>query len=395
MNGENTIRPQLQRLMARCFGIGGVSLVLSALVAFLLHDAAVAPPLQFHRSYLLAYIFWLSFPVGCESILMVHNLTGGWWGYPIRRLLEAGTRTFPLMVILFLPVWLGMSRVYAWTHGNDKAWYLNAGFFTVRAVIYFVIWIGLAYFLNKWSAQQDQAPDERLAERLSVRLEAISGPGLVLWGLAVTYSSIDWVMSLEAHWFSTIYGMLFMMVGTLVAMAFVLFVLRMVSDQEPLKDAVTPAQFNDLGNLMLAFLMLWAYLSFDQFLIIWAGNMKDEIPWYTSRAFGGWEAIAIALIVLHFALPFVLLLQRPMKRRLRALSALAAMLLVMSLVDVYWLVVPAWSKDAPTLHLTDILAVIGIGGLWLGAFFRQLAKRPLLALHDPRFVGALEHEHGD
>jgi hypothetical protein len=390
MSAPDTIRPQLETLKVRSLAVGGVSLLLCFVSAHSFSD-----PVQFHRSYLFAYIFWLSIPVGCMSILMLHNLTGGWWGYPIRRLLEAGTRTFWLMVVLFIFIWTGMSKVYPWTHGTDKAWFLNTRFFTVRAIIYFAIWLSLAYLLNKWSAEQDRATDERVATQLSTRLEAISGPGIILWGIAVTFSAVDWVMSLEPKWFSTIYGMIFMMVGTLTAMAFVLFLLRMFSEREPVKAAVSESQFNDQGNLLLAFLMLWAYLSFDQFLIIWAGNTKDEIPWYMSRSLGGWASVAVALIVLHFALPFVLLLQRPMKRRQRALSTLAALLLVMSLVDVYWLVVPAWSKEGPTLHLTDVFAVLGIGGLWLGVFFWELAKWPLLPQHDPRFEGALQHEHGD
>jgi hypothetical protein len=399
MNSQDTIRPQLERMKVRALGLGVAGVALCAWLGFGFPNQD-----QFYRSYLFAYIFWLGIPLGCTAILMLHNLTGGWWGYPIRRLLEAGTRTFGLMAALFIPVWIGMSHLYPWARPREvaadpilqyKAPYLNLRFFTLRAAIYFTIWLLLAYFLNKWSAEQDRAAEERTAARLSTRLEALSGPGIILWGIAVTFSSVDWVMSLEPRWFSTIYGMIFMMVGVLTAMSFVLFVLRMLSDREPIQDAVSPSQFNDLGNLLLAFVMLWAYLSFDQFLIIWAGNTKEEIPWYMSRAFGGWAAVAVVLLVLHFALPFFLLLQRPLKRRLRALSALAGMLVVMSALDVYWLVVPSWSKDGPHVHLLDILAVIGIGGLWIGTFFWQLAKWPLLPQHDPRFEGALEHEHGD
>ncbi len=178
-------------------------------------------------------------------------------------------------------------------------------------------------------------------------------------------------------------------------MSFVIFVLRQLSDFEPLRDAVTAAQFNDLGNLMLAFVMLWAYLSYSQFLIIWAGNLKEEIPWYMTRAFGGWGGVAVVLMVLHFALPFLLLLQRGVKRRLARLSVVAGMLIVLSLLDVYWLVVPAFEPIGPRVHASDILAVLGIGGVWIGTYFWQLAKMPLLPLHDPRFAEGLEHQHGD
>ena len=393
MNGASSTRAQFDRVQRIALASGAIGLALCG--AF-----AIRSGTQCLRSYLFAYAFWLTIPTGCMAILMLHHLTGGWWGYPIRRLLEAGTRTFVWMAVLFLPVLLGMSRLYKWAQPTEVAAdpmlqykhpYLNPQFFTVRVLIYFAIWIGLARTLNKWSDEQDRSADPRLA----TRLEALSGPGLILWGIAVTYSSIDWVMSLEAHWFSTMYGMIVMVVAALTAMSFVVFVLRKISGQEAIAHAVTPSQFNDLGNLMLAFVMLWAYLTFSQFLIIWAGNIKDEIPWYVSRAFGGWGAIAVILIVLHFALPFLLLLQRGVKRRLRMLSFVAGMLMVLSLVDVYWLVAPAYETSGPHPSPLDLFAVVGIGGLWLAVFFSELKKWPLLPQHDPRFEGALEHEHGD
>ena len=392
MNGTSTARAQLDRVQRIALSSGAIGLVLCGVFAMRDHT-------QFFRSYLFAYVFWLAIPMGCMAILMLHHLTGGWWGYPIRRLLEAGTRTFVWMAALFVPVLLGMSHLYKWAQPAQvaadpllqyKRPYLNPQFFTARVVIYFAIWIGLSRLLNKWSSEQDRTGDPRLA----TRLEALSGPGLILWGIAVTYSSIDWVMSLEAHWFSTMYGMIVMVVAALTAMSFVVFVLRKLSEQEPIAHAVTASQFNDLGNLMLTFVMLWAYLSFSQFLIIWSGNIKDEIPWYTARAFGGWGAIAAILIVLHFALPFLLLLQRGVKGRLQMLSLVAGMLIVLSLMDVYWLVAPAYKTSGPSPSPLDVFAVVGIGGLWIAAFFSELKKRPLLPQHDPRFEGVLEHEHG-
>jgi len=201
-------------------------------------------------------------------------------------------------------------------------------------------------------------------------------------------------MSLEPHWYSTIYGMLFMIIGALAAMSFVIFVLRKFSEYDPLRGAVTAAQFNDQGNLMLAFVMLWAYLSYSQFLIIWSGNLKEEIPWYMVRAFGGWGAVAVILMVLHFAVPFLLLLQKGVKRRLARLSFVAGMLIVLSLVDVYWLVAPAFG-GGPRVRASDILTVLGIGGIWIGTFVWQVQTMPLLPLHDPRFAAELEHQHGD
>jgi hypothetical protein len=391
MNSADTTRTQLDRAQRVSFATGALALILCVLFGF--HNLD-----QLFHSYLLAYIFWISIPLGCIAILMLHHLTGGQWGYPIRRLLEAATRTFLLMAAFFVPIWFGMPHIYSWAWPKDpnadailvyKRPYLNPSSFTLRAVIYFAIWVGLAYFLNKWSREQDQTGDPKLSDRCS----AVSGPGLILWGLAVTFASVDWAMSLEPHWYSTIYGMIFMVVEALVGMSFVVFVLRMISGTEPIKSNVTPGQFNDLGNLMLTFVMLWAYLSFSQFLIIWAGNLKDEIPWYTARAYGGWGAVAVVLIVLHFFAPFFLLLQRGVKRRLRILSIVAGLLVALSLVDVYWLIAPAFEKAGPRVHPLDILALIGIGGIWLAAFLWQLGNRPLLPLHDPRFKGALEHGH--
>lgn len=354
----------------------------------------------FH-AYLVAYVYWLMIPLGCTAILMMHHLTGGWWGYPIRRLLEAGSRTFGFMAILFIPILLGMKQLYPWAAGDMaddpnyrfKLAYLNPQFFIVRVVIYFAILLMLSYFLNKWSREQDRTGDPSLAKKL----EGISGPGLILWGIVVTYSMIDWVMSLEPKWFSTIYGMIFMIVGALTAMSLIILMLRRLSDEAPFKGAVTPGQYNDLGNLMLAFTMLWAYLSFSQFLIIWSGNIKDEIPWYMTRAVGDWAIVAVILIVLHFALPFLLLLQRNVKRRVEQLSRVAFMMLILSMVDVYWLIVPAYEQDKPHFGslLLDILFLVIIGAIWISLYFRELKKMPLLPLHDPRFEGELQHEHGD
>jgi hypothetical protein len=275
-----------------------------------------------------------------------------------------------------------------------KKIYLQPGGFIVRAVIYFAIWIVLAYLLSKWSAEQDRTGESVFKDRMM----SLAAPGLVLWGLTVTGAAIDWVLSLEPHWFSTIYGMIFIVVECLAGLTFAILVLARLWEYEPLKDSVEPKRLIDLGSLMLAFTILWAYVSFSQFLIIWAGNLKNEIPWYMARAFGRWAVVAVILLIFHFFVPFFLLLQRRIKRRVQTLGMVAGILLTLSLIDVYWLVVPAYEPSGPQLHLTDIFAVIGIGGLWIAMFLGELKKLPLLPLHDPRFEGAkamMEHQHGD
>ncbi len=401
MSSVDTAQERIGRAQKRALALGVVGLLVALILGWTASQKAGAVAWQaFVQSYILAYVFWVAIPLGCLAILMLHHLTGGWWGLPIRRILEAGSRTLLLMGVLFIPILLALSRLYSWAQPDvvkddvllqHKLWYLTTKFFTLRAVIYFAIWVILASFLNRWSAEQDRTGERRFKDRM----EALAGPGLVLWGLTVTGASIDWVMSLDPHWYSTIYGMIFMVIGCLAAMSFSVVVLSRLSDSEPLMDCVQPKRFLDIGNLMLAFVMLWTYLSFSQFLIIWSGNLRNEIPWYQQRVFGKWAPIAVTLLVLHFFVPFLLLLQRGVKRRLHVLSRVAVLLLVLTLVDIYWLLVPSYETLAPQFRLLDLFAVLGIGGVWLAAFLGQLKKLPLLPLHDPRFEGVLEHGHGD
>jgi len=287
---------------------------------------------QFFRSYLLAYVFWVGIALGCFAILMLQHMSGGAWGLVIRRLLESATRTFPLLAVLFIPIAIGVRSIYIWAgphagEGNEalqhaldhKAPYLNVPFFIGRAVFYFAIWILLSYLLNKWSLEQDRTKHRPL----TTRLQGISGPGLVLYGFTVTFASIDWIMSLEPQWFSTIFGVLVMGGQGLSAMAFIIAAVVVLSRYKTLSEVIKPSHLHDLGKLMLAFLMLWAYFGFSQFLIIWSGNLPEEIPWYVRRLQTSWKWVGLALVLLQFALPFVLLLSRDLKRNSRRLVTVA------------------------------------------------------------------------
>jgi len=403
MSSSDGNQARMDRAQKRALGLGVLGAIAVVLWGFVdAHRSGAEGWTHFFQSYLFAYVFIVAIPLGCLAILMLHHLTGGSWGLPIRRILEAGSRTLWFMALLVIPVLLGMSRLYPWMRAGVipddavnafKRFYLQPGFFITRTVVYFALWVIIAQLLNKWSAEQDRSADLRLKDRMG----ALSGPGLVIWGLSVSAAAIDWVMSLEPYWSSTIYGMVFMVIMALAGLSFSIFVLRTLSDGPPLKNCVEPKDYNDLGNLILAFTLLWTYMSFSQFLIIWAGNMKDEIPWYLVRAFGGWRGVAVVLLLFHFFLPFFILLHRRFKRKLSTLSLVAGWMLVVTLIDVYWLVVPAFENEqkAPGLRLMDVCAVVGIGGLWLAAFYGQLKKLPLLPLHDPRFEGVLEHQHGD
>lgn len=382
---------ELEPTLRKSLVVGGIALVLCIVGVFIDRE-------QFFRSYLTAYLFWLGVPLGCLGILMVHHLVGGTWGFVIQRALEASVRTFPVMAVLFVPLLFGLSDLFLWAQPGvvahdpvlqQKAMYLNIPAFIVRAIIYFIVWIVLGFFLSRWSNEQDHVDDPGPMQRL----QTLSGPGLVLYGLTVTFSAIDWLMSLEPRWYSTIFGMLFMVSYGLMALTFMISVSYFLSRRDPLAGIMTPWVFNDLGNLLLAFVMLWAYLSFSQFLLVWVENLQHEIPWYLHRMNGGWGVIAVALIAFQFALPFVLLLSRTVKRRALTLCAVALGIAVMHQIELYWFVVPTFHPDGFIIHWTMFLAPIGIGGIWLAAFLFQLKKRPLLPYRDPRFVAIIE-EHG-
>jgi len=369
--------------------IGAVGLVVCLV-------GAVTNPSQFFRSYLVGYLLWLGIALGCTALVMLHHLVGGNWGFVIRRLLESGTRTLPLLFVLGIPFLIGLSPSHAWARPELLQWdtmpafkrvYLGDTFFYVRSAIYFGAWIALAYVLNKWSFEQDHTDQPA---RVGIRLQSLSAPGLIIYGLTVTYAAVDWVMSLEPGWFSTIYGMMFMIAQALTAMAFVIIVLMLLSDQKPISDVVTSSHFHDLGTLLLAFVMLWGYLLLAQYLIIWSGNLQDEITWYMSRGNGGWAVIASFLVIFHFFVPFFLLLSRDVKRRMKVLAGVAAGLIFVSWVDLFWIVKPAF-KNTPPLHWLDVAAPIGVGGIWIAGFIWQLKDKPLLPLNDPEFAGGASH----
>jgi hypothetical protein len=349
---------------------------------------------QFLQSYLMAYMFVLGIALGSLALGMVHQLSGGAWGVVIRRPIGAATRTLPVLTALFLPILFGMHRLYAWTDAalvardealQHKHLYLNTPFFVVRAAIYFLVWNALTYFLNAWSLEQDETADPRIARRMQL----LSAGGLVAYGLTITFASFDWLMSLEPRWFSTIYGVLILGGQGLSAMAFLIAVLVWLSRRPPLDRVIVPAHFHDLGNLLLAFVMLWAYFSFSQYLIIWAGNLPAEIAWYMHRLDTGWRVIGISLIVFHFAVPFCLLLSRRVKREAGILVAVVGGILIVRLVDLFWLIAPEFHTTGIRISPLDVLLPCSMFALWLGCFVWQLRGRPILPVHDPEFDEAL------
>jgi len=380
-------------------GVTSRALIAGVVFSVILIVGAFINRAQFFHAYLVGYTFWIGITVGSLALLMLQHLTGGAWGVVIRRVLEAATRTLPLMVLLFIPIVLGLSLIYPWMHAealttpalqNKAAKFLNPTFFTIRAVIYFAIWSAGALLLNWLSLQQDRDPGRGLRKRMQM----ISGPGLVFVVLGVTFAAIDWVMSLDPAWFSTIFGLIFVASWALSALAFVTLVMTWLSQREPMNAVVQPSHFHDWGNLTLALVMLWTYFAFSQYLIIWSGNLPEETTWYVARKNGGWGAIALAIVILQFIFPFLTLLSKATKKSSQKLALLAVLILVMRIVDAVWLVEPTYSPGKFVLNWMDIVAPIAIGGLWLSVFAWQLQKRPLMPINDPQLEAALEPAHG-
>ncbi len=384
------------RVQRRALVAGGAGLGLFVLAAVLVLALAADQVPALLRSYLVAWTFWLGIALGGLAVVMMQHLTGGAWGVLVRKGLEAGSMTLPLLAVLFVPVAIGVHRLYTWADSTDpglaekQRYYLNVPFFLIRAVFYFAVWIGLAYLLHRWSGEEDRA-----VPRSSRRFRQLSGPGLALYGLTITFASVDWVMSLEPHWYSSIYGAIFGVGQVLSGLAFGVALLVLLSDVPPLAGLLRPDHLRDLGSLLLTFVMLWAYMSFSQYLIIWSGNLSEEIPWYLRRLQGGWQWFGLLLALFHFALPFLLLLSTDIKRNRRRLAAVAGLVLVMRFVDLFWLIVPAHDDFGDPalggvgLHGLDIVlalvAVVGLGGVWVALFIRHLRGRPLL----PRDAEAL------
>lgn len=386
--------PVVGRAGSRALVVGLAGLLLCG--AGLLVD-----PGQALRSWLFAFLFWIGVAIGCQSILMIQHLTGGLWGLAIRRILEAGSRTLRFAWLLFLPLALGLGQVFVWANPDalaadehlrhaveGKAPYLNPPFFLGRAAFYFLVWGVLAHLLSALSLRQDAG----WTRKVSRQLRSLSGGGLLLMGFTITFSAVDWSMSLDPRWFSHIWGMLFMVGQALSALALCIVLVASIGGEPPLSRAAVPQTFHDLGKLMLAFVMLWAYMHLSQFLIMWSGNLPEEIPWYVLRLKGGWQVLAVLLLLVHFVLPFLLLLSRDLKRNAPLLASVAGLIFAMRAVDLYWLVGPELHRGS-VLHWLDAAALMAVGGLWAFLFARELQGRPLLPVGDPELEEALEGAH--
>lgn len=371
--------------------VGVIALVGLLIGAFLDTD-------QFFKSYLMGWLLTVMISTGALAVLMIQYLSGGRWGVIIRRPAEAIVSTIPFVGLAMIPVIVGMHSIYAWTHTDlvahdailqHKEAYLNVPFFIGRAVLYFAIWSGLALMLVRWGRSLDENHDGWV----ELRIRRVAAGGILALGLTLTFASVDWIMSLEPHWFSTMFGISFIIGCLLAGWTVIILMVVRLSRSHPYLDVVQPLFFRDLGNLMLAFTMLWAYTSFSQFLLIWYGNIREETPYYIVRSQGGWGVIAVALLVFHFFLPFTLLLMRRIKDHAKTLATVAALMLLMRAVDIFWITAPAFvqghGEGAAPLHQTpfhlswmDPLAFIALGSLWFVLTLSNLRKASLLPRYE-------------
>ncbi len=375
------------------------ALIVGAIGAVIGGIGVALHPDQFMPSWLIGFLFFTGMSLGCLALLMLQHMSGGQWGLVSRRIFEAGSRLLPIAALFFIPVAVFAPKLYLWARPEavqadailqQKAPYLNVPFFAIRGVIYFAVWMLLAYFLNKWSTQQD-AGDVAVTEADTRRFRVVSAPGLLVYILLMSLAAVDWIMSLDPHWYSTIFGLIMVVGQGLAALSFTVAVLAILIPREPMNAVLKAMHFHDLGKLMLAFVMLWAYFSFSQFLIIWAGNLPEEIPYYLERLQNGWQYLSLGLVFGHFILPFCVLLSQDLKRRPKLLARVAWFVVAIRLYDLIWLVAPNFNHEGMPISLANAGVPLALGGLWVYLFAGQLAKRPLLPVNDPYFKHMLLH----
>jgi hypothetical protein len=383
--------------MALLIGIVALGLCAAGAVALHQHEA-------FLRAYLYGYVFWLGLALGSGAIAMIHNLSGGRWGQAARRIIEAANGNMLLMAILGIPLLVGIHRkhMYGWAGfgpnphlGAHKAVWLTPTGVTIRAIICMAVWLITSLMIRIGSRRVEETGRFAVARVFA----GLSGFGLIFYVLTATVAVVDWIMSLTPGWYSTMFTLIFIMGQVLSAFAFTVLMLSILIRYEPVHGKISADQFNDLGSFMFAFVVLWAYMSFAQLLITWMGNLKPEMAWYVPRMSGGWEVIGFMLMLLQFLAPFLILMNKPVKRNPSILKWVALGLIGMRFVDLLWLIKPAYA--AGQVSWMDALAPIGIGGLFIWAFIwrlksHRLAPPPLVDEYSaaevaPSLVGATDY----
>jgi hypothetical protein len=374
------------------FAAGGAVLLAFSAIGYF------SQPQQFFFSYLFAWLFWTGLSLGCLLVTMIHQLTGGRWGYPTRRFFEAGFMVLPLLALLFIPLLFGLHYIYPWADGlkvaqdpvlHQRHGYQNIVGFIIRSGFFFAAMSWFAVRLRRHSLAQDATPEPEPTRAA----RAISGPGVVVYPLLATFIYVDWIMSTETHWRSTIFPIIIVIGQILTAYAFAILMLAAVRNRAPFAEVIDKTHFHHLGSLLFTFVLFWTYVSFGQLLIIYSGDLPEEVDWYLHRIATSWKVVVALLAVLHFFTPFFLLLFRGVKKNVRPLSIIAAVVFTMHILHIYWLVMPALHRKGVNVSWMDLTAVLGIGALWVSWFLHQFSKVPALPQHDPGIQFAFKYEH--
>jgi hypothetical protein len=383
------------RLGSRAASIERIAGVVGGLGLFLCAAGFFWNRTLFFQSYLFALVYWAGFALGGLGILLLNNVVGGKWGVTTRSFFIAAMRTLPLIALFVLPLFLlGMKDVYPWTHPdlvshNDFLWhkrnYLNVPFFWVRVAIYFAIWVFWGFRVRTMSDLQDQNGDASWP----VRMRQFSAPGLLIFVLTATFAYIDWVLSADPQFYSTVYGAMILIGDVLQTFALTIIVLILVSKSDRFGGRVNSALLHDLGNLMFAFTIFWTYLSLSQLIIIWPANLPQELQWYLVRVRGGWTVIAAGIALVMFVVPFLALLSQARKQNPKRLIRVAIWILCARAVDLFWIVEPTFRTHGFAIYWTDFAAFFGLGGIWVFVYLRYLGERPLLPLRDARVMAPL------
>lgn len=358
-------------------------------------------------AYLFAFEVFLAIALGALGWLLISHTVRSGWDTVVRRFMETTAATLPVFALLWIPIGvLGFHALYPWSHEHDailakKAWWLANGAFFVRAAIYFVVWSALGWFLYSTSVKMDGLGENKAErERLVHLIRKVCAAGIFLYGLTLSLGAIDWMMSLQPHWYSTIFGVYYFAAGILAFFAFTSLIAMAAQSAGAVKHAVTPEHFHDLGKFVFGFTIFWAYIAFSQFVLIWYANIPEETEFFMVRMEGGWSYVSYFLPIGHFFLPFLFMLSRHIKRNRALLATGAIWTLLMTVVDLYWLILPNYGthgEGAHEAHLApsylDFTALLGVGGVFLAVYGLLLNRNKVIAINDPRLEESLAHEN--
>jgi hypothetical protein len=386
---ETSYKLKSPSLVGRNALMAGIIGSLLSIVGFFLNSP------QFFHAYLVAYTFWLTLVLGALFFVMLQHLVGAVWSIVLRRIAESIMSAVPLMAALFIPVLIGMHDLYHWSHADAvavdhvlkaKSAYLNTTFFIIRSVVYFAVWFLLSRALYRASVQQDSRFDHiRLA-----KMKRISAAGMILFALTTTFAAFDWLMSLDPHWYSTIFGVYVFSGGLLSSIVAITLICVFMRRRGVLSKEITHEHYHDLGKLTFAFMVFWAYVAFSQYLLIWYANIPEETIWYHARWIGSWKAISLLLVFGHFVVPFFIMITRPAKRNLAMMTTMALWLLFMHWVDHYWLVMPTLHQEGAALSWIDVATMLAISGLCVWFIWRRLSANAIVPVSDPRLAESME-----